>query len=196
CGSGGYLLRMQLRGWHVRGMDMSSQAVQACQSRGLDVIEGIDPTEIFPPESFDLISMWHVIEHVPSPTQTLRQMHRLLVDGGKLMMAMPNIEATLEKKYGVYWFPYELPRHFNHFDRSSLRKILKKTGFEVEFIRGQKHGRIFQKTVQYVGREKKGGYAWLGRRKRLCSWIEYLVDRWGEPSVLMVQAHKVSSTEP
>ena len=193
CGGGGYLVRMQQMGWTVTGMDMSAQAVGVCRDQGLEVQEGIDPTEAFDPESFDAVTLWHVIEHVPSPLETLRQMNRVLKEGGRLVLVMPNFGSTFARKYGVHWYCLDLPRHLTHFERGSLQKILEKTGFQVELMRGQKHGRVFQKTAQYVGREKKGGYAWLGRRKRLCSLIERLVDSWGEPSVLMVQARKVSS---
>lgn len=192
CGSGGYMYQMQQRGWEVIGMDMSEEALNVCREQGLKVHQGIDPTKVFEPNSFDVVSLWHVIEHVPSPTETLGQMNSILKPGGKLVLVMPNINSTLARRYGPYWFPMELPRHFTHFDRSSLRKILTKSGFQVETIRGQKHGRVFQKTMQYLGQEKKGFYQWLGRQKKLCSLIEHLTDFWGEPSVLMVQARKAN----
>jgi SAM-dependent methyltransferase len=171
-------------------MDMSEQALGVCRKQGFSVHQGIDPTAVFESGSFDVVSLWHVIEHVPSPTATLRQMHDILAEKGKLVLVMPNIGSTLACWFGIYWFPMELPRHFNHFNRVTIANMLEKCGFQVELIRGQKHGRVFQKSMQYVGREKKGFYAWLARRKRLCSWVEHLVDFWGEPSVLMVQARK------
>lgn len=119
-------------------------------------------------------------------------MKNILKPEGKLVLVMPNINSTLARKYGQFWFPMELPRHFTHFDRFTITKILKKANFKIEMIRGQKHGRGFQKIIQYLGQEKKGIYSWLGRQKRLCSLIEHMTDFWGEPSILMVQARKAN----
>ena len=101
CGGGGNLDTMRQWGWTVTGMDMSEQALSVCRKQGLDVHQGVDPTKVFASGSFDVVTLWHVIEHVPSPTETLRQMHSVLTPNGKIVVVMPNINSTLARKYGV-----------------------------------------------------------------------------------------------
>src|SRR5262249_5633000 len=72
-----------------------------------------------PPElrraSFDVIPMWHSLEHVHAPLEVLRQAHRLLVPGGRLVVAVPNIDSLPFRWFGPAWFGLDLPRHLTHF---------------------------------------------------------------------------------
>ena len=192
CGSGGYLDRMKQWGWNVVGMDMSDQAVAACREQGFDVYRGIAPDQEFEPESFDVVTLWHVLEHVPSPTRTLCQVNTVLKPHGKLVVALPNIDSLLARWLGIYWYPLELPRHLTHFSKTTITKMMEKAGFRVEKIYAQRYGQVTQKSFRYLTREKKKGIiAILSRRRRLCSIIERILSLNGEPPRMVVHARKI-----
>ena len=132
CGGGGYLRRMQERGWQVTGMDMSPQAVDACRQQGFDAHVGVSPAEQFLPGTFDVVTLWHVLEHVISPTDTLEQIHTVLRPAGKVVLALPNIDSVIARCTGPFWRGLELPRHLTHFGPATLTQMLQKAGFQLE----------------------------------------------------------------
>jgi len=192
CGGGGYLVRMKELGWDVSGMDMSQAAVDACRREGLDVCVGAAPAEKFERGSFDVVTLWHVAEHVPSPTETLRQINAVLKLRGKVVMAMPNFGSLSSRQFGPYWFGLDLPRHLTHFSPGSISWLLEKTGFVVEKIFAQRHGQITQKSFKYLADDTgKWRHTFLARSKRLCSIIERTSTMVGGPGRMVVHARKV-----
>ncbi|MGL4422054.1 MAG: class I SAM-dependent methyltransferase, partial [Gemmataceae bacterium] len=94
CGGGSFLERMAAQGWDVTGLDAAVGAVQSIQSQlGLKALEGTLPHPDLRPGSFDVITMWHSLEHVHDPREILAAAYELLIPGGKLIIACPNIES-------------------------------------------------------------------------------------------------------
>ena len=84
------------------------------------------PTDI---EHFDLITMWHVLEHVPDPVAELHSLGGILKSGGKLLIAVPNITSADAMIYGSNWVALDAPRHLWHFSKKQISLLADKTGF-------------------------------------------------------------------
>lgn len=129
CGNGEFLTLARLAGWDVVGVDFDPSAVKVARSRGIDVRQGsvgvIDPAK----ESFDGVTLSHVIEHVHDPLAVLRQCHALLKPGGWIWIETPNIDAQGHARYGANWRGLEPPRHLVLFSRDSLFRTLVQAGF-------------------------------------------------------------------
>jgi 2-polyprenyl-3-methyl-5-hydroxy-6-metoxy-1,4-benzoquinol methylase len=90
AGFGDFLAELRTRGWQVTGTEVSEDAVARAGKRGIELQLG-QPEELkFPAESFDLVTMWHVLEHLPFPGHTLDECARLLRPGGVVVVAVPN----------------------------------------------------------------------------------------------------------
>ena len=201
CGGGKYLNRLKDLGWQVTGMDMSEQAVEVCKKQNLDVRVGINMDKEFEPEIFDAVTMFHVLEHVPSPTETLTQVNRILKNDGLLVFAVPNIASLPARWFGKCWFPLDLPRHVTHFSKETAEKILAKTGFKLEKTLAQQHGQTISSSLNYLARVTgKQKFKCFSRFKRICYLVELLSILRGQPARIVVQARKVRkinlNTEP
>ncbi len=140
CGGGSYLLRMHRQGWRVTGLDLYPSAVNHVRGElGLPALLGTLPHPDLPPGSFDVITMWHSLEHVHRPMAVLEEAYRLLAPGGKLLVAVPNIESLCFRWFGSAWYALDLPRHLTHFAPWSLRMMLENVGFHVGRIRMAPH---------------------------------------------------------
>lgn len=131
CGSGDYLLLMQRLGWKVTGLDFDPAAVAACQSKGLEVFQGTLEEADLAENSFDAITLSHVIEHVPDPLSTLKACFRLLKPGGEIYLETPNIDSAGHANFRENWRGLEVPRHLTIFTPSSLAYTCQQAGFSV-----------------------------------------------------------------
>ncbi|HEY2787019.1 MAG TPA: class I SAM-dependent methyltransferase [Fimbriiglobus sp.] len=140
CGGGSYLKRMADQGWAVTGLDASVGAVRQIQEElGLAALVGSLPHPDLKPCSFEVVTMWHSLEHVHDPVSILREAFRLLVPGGKLVVACPNLAGWPFKWFGGNWFGLDLPRHLTHFTPATLSETLTVSGFRVESVRMIRH---------------------------------------------------------
>lgn len=166
CGGGAFLKRMADRGWQVTGLDASVGAGRAVQEElGLTVLSGSLPHPDLAPCSFDVVTMWQSLEHVHRPLAVLREAYRLLVPGGKLIVATPNIESVPFYWFGPDWFGLDLPRHLTHFTPKSLREMLETAGFRVGLLRQVRHGDWLRSSARLAAARGNGG-AWA----RLLRW--------------------------
>lgn len=135
CGSGEFLQRMRDAGWRVLGTEPDPNAAARLQDKlGFRVFSDIRDVEA-QPERFELITLSHVIEHVPDPLTTLKQLARLLKSGGRLVITTPNAKGLGATLFGRFWRGLEPPRHFNVFTPESLTEALAGTGLRVETLR-------------------------------------------------------------
>jgi 2-polyprenyl-3-methyl-5-hydroxy-6-metoxy-1,4-benzoquinol methylase len=130
CGSGQLLDTMKKLGWETHGVEPSPQAAERARAKGHHIVCGTAEQELFEPDSFDVVYMWHVLEHTHSPTKALAHVHRYLRPGGRIVMAVPNYASFHSKLFGRYWSGTEAPRHLYQFDRATLRRYLQQAGFQ------------------------------------------------------------------
>ncbi|MBC8263644.1 MAG: class I SAM-dependent methyltransferase [Anaerolineales bacterium] len=139
CASGDYLAYLCSLGWKVYGIELDEGAARYARERfGIDVRAGTAEHTLneFPDMSFDVVTMWHVLEHLFDPSLVLAQVHRVLRPSGILMLEMPNFDSLWASVLGECWFPLEIPRHLYHFTPPTLRAILAKTGFRLTRLTG------------------------------------------------------------
>jgi 2-polyprenyl-3-methyl-5-hydroxy-6-metoxy-1,4-benzoquinol methylase len=148
CGTGEYLKAAKDRGMRVTGIDVDQSLADHIQlTLGAKVVVGLFSDDTFPKESFDLIVLSHVIEHVPEPVKLLRSIYRALKPGGLFLMATPDFDAFMEFLHNIvgrlkfgrdtdhHLTPFSEPFHVVGFNRRSARHILKRTGFRSVYFK-------------------------------------------------------------
>jgi SAM-dependent methyltransferase len=126
CGAGAYLAHAQAQGWATTGYEPSAEARNAAQP-GLKIQSS--PTDLHGP--FDVITLWHVLEHLPEPASDLDQLHKLLAPGGVLVIAVPNRAAWDAQYYQTHWAAYDVPRHLWHFEPANIQALLQRLGLQL-----------------------------------------------------------------
>jgi 2-polyprenyl-3-methyl-5-hydroxy-6-metoxy-1,4-benzoquinol methylase len=129
CGTGAFLHTMGSNGWQVTGVEPDEGARKLAASRiGKEILT---PEHLVKLDdgSFDIITLWHVLEHVPEPVLSCKEFYRLLKPGGKLILALPNHLSQDAQKYRGAWAAYDVPRHLFHFNSLNIKNIANKIGF-------------------------------------------------------------------
>jgi len=135
-GTGYFLSHMKQSDWEVTGLEPDAGARKVAQEQfGLD-INDIGKLYHLGDKSFDVITMWHVLEHVHSLNKDMAQISRLIRDEGWLIIAVPNPTSSDAVHYGKYWAGYDVPRHLWHFSPLSMKLLLEKHGFELKSTKG------------------------------------------------------------
>lgn len=134
CGDGAYLAAFRKVGWEVAGVEMSASASAKARQAGLEVYAGSFES-VSVPGQFDVIRMWHVLEHVRQPQEALEKAHRLLSPTGELIVGIPNAGSFARRLCGVRWCAWDLPRHLHHFTPATIRRLLEQNRFRVSSIR-------------------------------------------------------------
>lgn len=122
CGTGDFLSICKNNSWTTIGVEPNKKARNISQTKNLVIKEKIDDI-IQLNEKFDVITLWHVLEHVPNLTEYIQQLQNLLKDDGTLLIAVPNFKSYDAEYYKVHWAAYDVPRHIWHFSKISIQKI-------------------------------------------------------------------------
>ncbi len=123
-------------GWDAWGVEPSRWAVEQAQTQGLHVVQGTLETADLPEATFDVVTVWDVIEHLMDPRGTLEHAHRLLAPGGLLVVHTIDIESPFARLMGARW-PWLMEMHIYYFSRRTLRAMLETCGFRVLSDRSQ-----------------------------------------------------------
>jgi SAM-dependent methyltransferase len=115
-------------GWAVTGVELDEPAAREAMQRGIDVFHGTLHEANLPADSFDVITLIQVIEHVPDPLRTVTECARLLKPGGQLVVITPNANSASHRVFGPYWRGLEPPRHLYILSPSSIRSLLQAAG--------------------------------------------------------------------
>lgn len=130
CATGNFLMVARENGWNGLGIEPVQKAAQLARDYyGLEVISGTLESADLPFSSFDVITMWDVLEHLPSPKQAFQKSWELLKPGGNLVFSIPNLTSFDRYLFGKYWIGWDTPRHFNLFTNETLQELFKITGF-------------------------------------------------------------------
>lgn len=132
CGTGDFLRHCSDRGWRVSGVEPAPTA-RAIASSKLKVEIQADISEIRN-QTFDVVTLWHVLEHVPDTNVLLNNLNALLKEDGTLFIAVPNYKSYDGEKYKSHWAGYDVPRHLWHFSSDTLRNLVSKNGFQIAQI--------------------------------------------------------------
>ena len=131
CGVGDFLHTAEMHGWECIGVEPSEDAKTIAQKRMKGTIITSEELESFSDGAFDVITMWHVLEHVDDLRWQVAQLQRLVKPSGRVVIAVPNYKSYDGQYYKEHWAAYDVPRHLNHFHRITLSKIFKTSGLEL-----------------------------------------------------------------
>jgi SAM-dependent methyltransferase len=135
CGAGYFLEGLDSRAFEGAGIEVNEEGVASCLKKNLNVIKaGLDHAALIP-ESYDMITMWHVLEHLEDPGRCLRVARRLLKKGGMLALSTPDTQSLASRHGRDYWFHLDAPRHLVLFHKKNLLSLLEKEGFEPQAVR-------------------------------------------------------------
>ena len=125
CGTGEFLNTCKKAKWETFGIEPDQDARKmAVENYGLDV-KGEGQLSVFPDASFDIISMWHVLEHVPRLNERIEDLKRLIKPNGIIIIAVPNCDSADAKTYKENWAAYDVPRHLYHFTPKDIELLFK-----------------------------------------------------------------------
>ena len=131
CGTGEFLNVCKSAKWTIVGIEPSADARRmAIENYGLDVKEESGITDL-EAGSFDVISMWHVLEHVPELNARVEDLKRLIKKDGIIIIAVPNCDSFDARKYKENWAAYDVPRHLYHFTPKDIESLFKKHDMKV-----------------------------------------------------------------
>ena len=131
CGVGDFLHIAEHKGWQCTGVEPSEEAREIARQRIKGDLLYSEDLEQLPDQSFDLITMWHVLEHVDDLKWQVAQLQRLIKPNGRIVIAVPNYRSYDGRFYNAYWAAYDVPRHLNHFNKTVLTKIFKTSGLSL-----------------------------------------------------------------
>ena len=128
AGTGDFLLEAKKQHWNTIGIEPSEKAKGIAIQKGIAFAENLAS---LPDHSFDVITMWHVLEHVPDLENQIAVLKRLLKPNGTIIIAVPNFKSYDAKYYGAYWAAYDAPRHLWHFSKTAIEKLFRKQNIKL-----------------------------------------------------------------
>jgi 2-polyprenyl-3-methyl-5-hydroxy-6-metoxy-1,4-benzoquinol methylase len=125
CGTGAFINTCKKNGWTVSGVELDDDARNIAQTHTHTTIvpsyEQLDNNI-----KFDIISLWHVLEHVSNLNETIVELKHKMVKKGRLIVAVPNHDSLDQQIYKQHWAAYDLPRHLYHFNQKTIKAIMKR----------------------------------------------------------------------
>jgi 2-polyprenyl-3-methyl-5-hydroxy-6-metoxy-1,4-benzoquinol methylase len=120
AGTGDFLVMAQTNGWQVTGIEPNDKAKNTAINKGISFK---NDTESIDKQRFDVITLWHVLEHVPDLEHQIKELKRLLKPNGTIIIAVPNFKSFDAQHYGSFWAAFDAPRHLWHFSKTAIEKI-------------------------------------------------------------------------
>ena len=136
CATGDFLEAMARFGWRVQGVEPHGPSAEQANRRLAGYADqavrvGTLEQAGFPDAAFDVITLWHVIEHLPDPRRTLQEIRRILKPGGLCLIQTPCWGSLESFLFGPYWSGLDCPRHFWIFSRFTLQALAEQCGFSI-----------------------------------------------------------------
>jgi len=150
CGGGELLGRYRDLGWSVKGIEISPRACEVARARDLEIHQGTAFDAPFPTDSFDVVILSHVIEHVLDPVRFLARCGELLAPDGVLICATPNSRAMGLSRYGSCWYPLDAPRHLMLFDPGTIRRLAREAGLRAARVVTRPEPRMYCESRHYL----------------------------------------------
>ena len=120
AGTGDFLVVAKKNGWQITGIEPSEKPRNIAIQKGVSFVNNLAELE---DNFFDVITMWHVLEHVPDLEFQIKELKRLIKPNGTILIAVPNFNSFDANYYGKFWAAFDVPRHLWHFSKTAIEKL-------------------------------------------------------------------------
>jgi 2-polyprenyl-3-methyl-5-hydroxy-6-metoxy-1,4-benzoquinol methylase len=162
AGTGDFLLTAKQNGWSTIGVEPSEKAKGIAIGKG---IQFTDSTEELESNSFDVITMWHVLEHVPNLENQIKELKRLVKPNGTIIIAVPNYKSYDANYYGKFWAAFDAPIHFWHFSKTAIKLLFDKEDIKLEKVLPMKFDSFYVSLLSEKYKNGKMNFVkaiWIG----------------------------------
>ena len=132
AGTGAFAAHMREHGWDVTGLEPDEFTRERAATLHKVQLEPVENLYSLPPDHYDVITLWHVLEHVHDLHPYLEQLTKLIKRDGRIFIAVPNYTAYDATVYKGYWAAYDVPRHLYHFSPDAIEKLLAGHGLHLQ----------------------------------------------------------------
>jgi 2-polyprenyl-3-methyl-5-hydroxy-6-metoxy-1,4-benzoquinol methylase len=191
AGTGAFANIMKQSGWNVTALEPDEIARKNALANYNLQLDSPEKLYSFPADSFDALTMWHVLEHVHDLHGYLKIFQKILRKEGKLIIAVPNYTSNDANVYGEYWAAYDVPRHLYHFSPASMKVLLESEGFKLQQVKPMWFDSFYVSMLseQYKSGSNLVKAFWNG----LTSNIKALSDKRRCSSVIYIAEKKVTA---
>jgi ubiquinone/menaquinone biosynthesis C-methylase UbiE len=132
AGTGDFLVEAKNQNWEILGYEPDAGAKNLAIKKGITFTEDIF---VLPDNSFDVVTMWHVLEHVPNLEEYISNLKRIVKPTGTVIIAVPNYKSYDAKHYKQFWAAYDVPRHLWHFSKKSIKRLFSDVDMELKKVK-------------------------------------------------------------
>ena len=132
AGTGFFLRAAKKRGWTVMGIEPNLSARTLANLKAPNTVFETETLQTLPEKSFNVITLWHVLEHLPNLEEDVKTIQKLLKPNGRIVVAVPNFKSFDAEYFKNFWAAYDVPRHLWHFSQNSISKVFSKVQMESE----------------------------------------------------------------
>jgi 2-polyprenyl-3-methyl-5-hydroxy-6-metoxy-1,4-benzoquinol methylase len=131
CGTGEFLLKSKKMGYNTTGFEPDINASETASNKGLSIITKEDRLNELSPNYFDVVTLWHVLEHMYHPKDKIEVLEKILSDNGIMIVAIPEYKSFDGGYYKQNWAGWDLPRHVYHYNESTLTRLMDELNFKL-----------------------------------------------------------------
>ncbi|WP_411029381.1 methyltransferase domain-containing protein [Spongiimicrobium sp. 3-5] len=170
AGTGSFMLAAKEAGWSVSGLEPNEAAKNKAAEKGVSMFGNWEDLE---GKKFEVITLWHVLEHLPNLEEKIKTLKDLLVQDGILIVAVPNFKSYDAAHYQNFWAAYDVPRHLWHFSKTAIKKLFGKEGLNLFKIRPMIFDAFYVSLLSEKYKTGKQNFAkafWIGIRSNIKAW--------------------------
>lgn len=162
AGTGDFLSVAKRENWKVTGIEPNLKAKNIALEKGVPFADDLSALEN---NSFDVITMWHVLEHVPNLDEYISELKRLVKPSGTIIIAVPNYKSFDAKYYKEFWAAFDTPRHLWHFSKTAIKKLFEKRDLKLIEVLPMKFDSYYVSLLSEKYKNGKMNYfnaIWIG----------------------------------
>ena len=167
AGTGDFLAVAKSDGWQTVGIEPSAKAKEIAIKKGVNFAQDLASLES---NSYDIITMWHVLEHVPNLEEYISELKRLIKPSGTIIIAVPNFKSYDAKYYGEFWAAFDVPRHLWHFSKTAIQKLFAKENLKLVEVLPMKFDSFYVSLLSEKYKNGKMNFLkafWIGLKSNL-----------------------------
>ena len=167
AGTGDFLQAAEKNGWHATGFEPNSRAMTLASEKGVNLISDVTTLKS---ASYDIITLWHVLEHVPDLHDQIKTIKKLLKPDGYVLIAVPNFNSFDAKYYKEFWAAYDVPRHLWHFSRKAISRLFSIEDMIVQEVIPMKFDSFYVSMLSEKYKAGKLNYikaVWIGLKSNI-----------------------------